>query len=373
MRIESVTLREIRAKMREPFETSFGVDEDKHVIVVEVLTDNGATGFAECVASTAPLYSEETVETSWSVMKSFLIPALFNMEFHTVHHLHQVKNQFSPFKRNTMAKAALEMAVWDAWAALTNTPLVNLIGGTKTDIPVGISIGIQPSVDALLRKVAGYLEQGFQRMKVKVKPGWDIEPLRQIRKEFGDIPLMADANSAYRLADIEHLRKFDALGLTMIEQPLAHDDIVDHATLQKHLETSICLDESIHSLEDARKAVELGACKIINIKLGRVGGFSEALAIHDYCLAQQIPVWCGGMLETGIGRLHNIALTALPGFTLPGDTAPSARYFDEDLIQPPVAFERPGFLAVEALCGVASRVQRDRLNQWTVQTATFTR
>jgi O-succinylbenzoate synthase len=226
-------------------------------------------------------------------------------------------------------------------------------------------------VPALLRKIDGYLRQGFQRIKVKVKPGWDVEVLREIRKAFGDIPLMADANSAYRLSDLEHLKRFDEFGLMMVEQPLANDDIIDHATLQKALATPICLDESIHSAEDARKAISIGACRIINLKLGRVGGFSEALAIHDVCREHNIPLWCGGMLETGVGRLHNIAITSLPGFTLPGDTAPSARYFEEDLIDPPVEFSAPGTLAVEPLCGVAGRVKRHLVEQWTVKAETY--
>jgi O-succinylbenzoate synthase len=357
--------------MKEPFTTSFGVEEDKDVILVEVTTDAGATGFAECVASTAPLYSEETNGTAWHVMEQFLIPTLFELSFESAADLHQVNAAFRPFKGNRMAKAALEMAVWDAWSNQQQVPLYQLLGGDKTAIPVGISVGIQESVPALLKKIDGYLQQGFQRIKVKVKPGWDVEVLQEIRKAFGDIPLMADANSAYRLSDLEHLKRFDEFGLMMVEQPLANDDIIDHATLQKALATPICLDESIHSAEDARKAISIGACRIINLKLGRVGGFSEALAIHDVCREHNIPLWCGGMLETGVGRLHNIAITSLPGFTLPGDTAPSARYFEEDLIDPPVEFSAPGTLAVEPLCGVAGRVKRNLVEQWTVKAETY--
>ncbi len=371
MKIQSITLRRLLTPMREPFTTSFGVEEDKDVILVEVTTDAGATGFAECVASTAPLYSEETNGTAWHVMEQFLIPALFNLSFDSAADLHQVHAAFRPFKGNRMAKAALEMAVWDAWSNEQQIPLYQLLGGEKTSIPVGISVGIQPSIQALLEKIDGYLQQGFQRIKVKVKPGWDVEVLREIRRAFGDIPLMADANSAYRLSDLEHLKRFDEFGLMMVEQPLAHDDIIDHAVLQKSLSTPVCLDESIHSAEDARKALSIGACKIINLKLGRVGGFSEAVAIHEVCREHNIPLWCGGMLETGVGRLHNIAVTSLPGFTLPGDTAPSARYFEEDLIDPAVEFSAPGTLTVEPLCGVASRVKRQLVDQWTVAKATF--
>ncbi|GMA50290.1 o-succinylbenzoate synthase [Alicyclobacillus contaminans] len=371
MKIQSVTLRRLLTPMREPFQTSFGTEEDKDVVIVELRTANGGVGFGECVASTAPLYSEETNDTAWHVMERFLIPKLFELDIQSAADLRSVSIAFAPIKRNNMAKAALEMAVWDAWANEQQTPLPELLGGERREIPVGISVGIQPTIPDLLRKIEGYLEQGFQRIKVKVKPGWDVDVLRAIRQAFGDIPLMADANSAYRLDDADHLRKFDEFGLMMVEQPLAHDDIIDHAALQRRLVTPICLDESIHSAADARKAMELGACKIINLKLGRVGGFAEALQIHELCRRQGIDLWCGGMLETGIGRLHNIAITSLPGFTLPGDTAPSARYFEQDIIHPPVTFSAPGTLAVEPLCGVADRVRRERLDAWTVKVQTY--
>jgi O-succinylbenzoate synthase len=272
-----------------------------------------------------------------------------------------------------MAKAAIEMAVWDAYTASTQRPLVDLLGGTRSEIPVGISVGIQPTIRTLLARVEQYLNQGYARIKVKIRPGWDMEPLRAIRQAFGEIPLMADANSAYRLVDAEHLRRLDELGLMMIEQPFAHDDLVDHAALQSQLATPICLDESIRHAEDARKAIQLGACRVINLKLGRVGGFQEAVAIHDLCRAAGVELWCGGMFETGIGRLHNIAITSLPGFTLPGDTAPSRRYFEEDVIDPPVDFNRPGYLAVERLAGVQARVCRERLRRWTVAEEVFKR
>lgn len=352
--------------------TSFGVEYDKDVILLEVHTEAGAIGYSECVASTAPLYSEETNGTAWHMIRDFFGPRVIGTEYHSRDNLFEVSERLRPFKGNKMAKAAVEMAIWDAFANETQTPLVNLLGGEKTEIAVGISVGIQPTIDDLVKKVGGYLEQGFQRIKVKVKPGWDLEPLAALRSAFGDIPLMADANSAYRLRDLAHLQRFDEFGLMMIEQPLANDDIIDHASLQAKLETSICLDESIHSAEDARKAISLGACRIINVKVGRIGGFAEALKIHDLCEKERLPLWCGGMLETGIGRLHNVALTTLPGFTLPGDTAPSARYFEEDLIDPPVAFSRPGFLPVEALNGVARRVRLERVEkrQTAVETVT---
>lgn len=371
MRLTKVVLRQLSLPMTEPFETSFGVETDKAVIVVEACADTGAVGFAECVASAAPLYSSETNDTAWHVLEDFLIPALLQRDFRTTEDLLQIRQLLKPYRGHQMAKAALEMAIWDLFANAEGIPLVQLLGGTKGEVDVGISIGIQRDVTELLKKVDGYLEQGFKRFKVKVKPGWDMRPLTAIRKHFGDVRLMADANSAYTLQDVDRLKQFDNFNLMMVEQPLAHDDIVDHARLQAQLTTPICLDESIHSAEDVRKAAELGACRVINLKLGRVGGFGEALAIHDLCQSNGLDLWCGGMLETGIGRLHNIAFTALPGFNLPGDTAPSARYFHEDIIEPPVTFLRPGTLAVEPLAGVASRVDRQRLDRHSVRTQAF--
>lgn len=365
MQVRKLTLRKLSAMMREPFETSFGREELKELVLVEVETAAGAVGFGECVAMTGPFYSSETTETAWHILRSYLVPLLRDWEALTPADLRQLPERFKSIRGHQMAKAALEMALWDAFAAETRTPLHRLLGGTRSEIPVGISVGIQADIPALLRKIEGYLAQGFQRVKVKIKPGWDVDVIAAIRSEFGDIPLMADANSAYSLGDIDRLRRLDEHRLMMIEQPLAYDDVIDHVQLQQQLQTPICLDESIHSAADARKAIELGACRIINLKVGRVGGFAESLKLHDVCRDNGIGLWCGGMLETGIGRLHNIALTALPGFNLPGDTAPSARYFEEDLIDPAVSFSRPGFLAVEDLCGVAERVRRDRMERWT--------
>lgn len=367
MRIRSVHLRRLHLPMREPFETSFGVEKDKDVLVVEVYTEQGAVGYGECVASTAPLYSEETVCTAWHMLHDFFVPSLLTESFLYPSDLLHIRHVLEPFKGNRMAKAALEMAVWDAFANETQQPLVQLLGGSRREIPVGISVGIQPTIADLVEKVRGYIEQGFQRIKVKVRPGYDVAPLSALREAFPDIPLMADANSAYRITDADHLKSWDAFHLMMIEQPLGHDDMIHHGRLQARLATPICLDESIHCVEDVYKAIEVGACQIVNLKLGRVGGFAEALQIHKACQEGGLELWCGGMLETGIGRLHNIAITALDGFTLPGDTAPSARYFEEDMIDPPVVFSRPGYLEVIPFCGVASRVQRDRLNQCTVK------
>lgn len=375
MRIRQIILRRLEMALRDPFVTSYGVELNKHVIIVEVHTTNGAVGYAECVAGVAPFYTEETAITAWHMLSDFFVPAVLK---YAAHHdidadaeLDAIRRILSPFRGNPMAKAALEMAVCDAYCCETNLPLAQWLGGIRQEIAVGISIGLQPDERTLLQKIDGYLQQGFARIKVKIGPGHDIEVVRAIRCAFGDIPLMVDANSAYTLDDVNHLRRFDDFGLTMMEQPLAVDDIVHHARLQHLIHTPICLDESIRSAEDARKAIDLGACRVINIKLGRVGGFGEAKAIHDVCLEHGIPVWCGGMLETGIGRLHNIQLTALPGFVYPGDTAPSARYFEEDLIHPPVEFVRPGYLAVEPIAGVGSRVSPSRLDKWQVAVRTF--
>ncbi|MDQ0191347.1 o-succinylbenzoate synthase [Alicyclobacillus cycloheptanicus] len=367
MRISGIRLRKLRLPLREPFEASYGVENDKVAVIVTVTADTGAVGYAECVAMSAPLYTEETVETAWYVLRTFLAPRLMGVEVSSREDLHAIGKRFSFVRGHQMAKAALEMAVWDLYAHVAGVPLHRLLGGTRSEIPVGISVGIQPDTRQLLRKVEGYLAQGFQRVKIKIKPGFDMAPVQAVRAVFPDVPLMVDANSAYTLADAEHLRRLDAFGLLMIEQPLAWDDMVDHAALQQQLETPICLDESIRSAADARKAIELGACKVVNLKLGRVGGFAEALRIHDLCQDGGLDLWCGGMLETGIGRLHNIAVTSLAGFTLPGDTAPSDRYFAEDIISPPVEFSRPGMLAVEEIPGVASRVNEAALEKWVVE------
>lgn len=367
MKIGEFELRRLRLPMKEPFETSFGREEVKEFLLLFARID-GVVGAGECVASAAPLYSYETNDTAWSILENHMIPLLLGAE---LTHPDDVRTQLAPFRGHNMAKSAIETAVWDAYAKLSDKSLASVLGGVKTEIEVGISVGIQSSIAALLKKIEGYLEQGFKRIKVKVKPGWDVGVLRAIRGEFGDIPLMADANSAYRLEDADTLQRFDEFGLTMIEQPLGYDDIVDHAQLQTRLTTPICLDESIHSTADARKAIDLGACRVINIKIGRVGGLSEARDLQALCLARGVPAWCGGMLESGIGRLANIAVTSLPGFTLPGDTAPSARYFEQDFIEPEVAFTRPGILAVPQKPGIGAEWEMARVERFTVQKERF--
>ena len=318
--------------------------------------------WGELVAQTAPLYNEETVDTAWEIMRNHLLPLVVGEEFS---HPSQLADRWSMVRRNYMAKAAIELAFWDAWSHAGAVSLSKALGGGGTAIPVGVSIGIQPSLPELLTEIERFLGAGYRRIKVKIEPGWDLDVVAAIRERFGDVPLMVDANSAYKLNDLEHLRSLDEFSLMMIEQPLAHDDIVDHARLQAELATPICLDESINSAEEARRALDLGSCRIINIKTGRVGGHRKALAIHDLCRNRDVPVWCGGMLESGIGRLHNVALASLPGFTLPGDTSASSRYFAEDIIDPPVTAPE-GMVTVPDEQGIGHRVRTGLIERLTV-------
>ena len=367
--IREVTLHRMVMRLNDPFTTSFGTFQDKEFFVIEMEDETGAIGFGESVAFSSPWYSEETVETNKHIMQQFLIPLLLESP---IEHPDGVSKRFESIRRNNMAKSALEGAVWDLFAKRNNNPLYKELGGRKQQIDVGISIGIQPTANDLVHVVEDFVNEGYKRMKVKIKPGADYEMLKEVRRHFPDILLMADANSSYTLDDIDTLKKLDELNLMMIEQPLSHDDIVDHATLQSALATPICLDESIHSLEDARKAVELGSCRIINIKIGRVGGLTESKKIHDYCAQQGIAVWCGGMLEAGIGRAHNIALTTLPQFVLPGDTAASSRYWEKDIIVPEVIVEK-GVIHVPDKPGIGYEVNRQVLESYRVDKTVFSK
>lgn len=348
MRIEQITVRKLRMNLKGPFTTSFGTFREKIFLLVEVKDELGNTGWGESVAFDAPWYNEETYKTNWIILEDFLIPLLEGKE---IEHPREVNDIFEPIRKNNMAKAMVEGAIWDLYAKRTNQPLWKALGGTREKIEVGISIGIQPNIETLMSFIDTYVAEGYKRIKVKIKPGWDVEVIRAIRAKYPDLPLMADANSCYRLEDIDMLKELDDFNLMMIEQPLASDDIIDHAHIQKVLKTPICLDESIHSLEDARKAVELGSCKIINIKIGRVGGLTESIKIHDYCKEQGLDVWCGGMLESGIGRAHNVAITTLSNFTMPGDTASADRYWDQDITEPIVTVEN-GYITVPTASGI---------------------
>jgi len=361
MKIKDVTIRQLQMRLKTPFKTSFGTLSTKNFLLLEAKAEDGTVGWGESVAFDTPWYTEETMRTTWHMLEDFLIPLILNKE---LSHPDEVTDIFSPIRKNNMAKSALEGAVWDIYAQQTNQSLAAAIGGTKDKIEVGISIGIQKSVEDLVALVDGYVKEGYKRIKVKIKPGWDVHVLRTLRENFPDTHIMADANSAYSLEDLDHLKQLDAFDLMMIEQPLASDDIIDHAKLQKEIKTPICLDESILSLEDARKAIELGSTKVINLKIGRVGGITEAKKIHDHCAAKGIPVWCGGMLESGIGRAHNIALTALPNFILPGDTAGSSRYWEKDIIFPEVVAKN-GYIDVPQTAGIGYEVDMDAVEAFT--------
>lgn len=367
MKIRRVELREIRLPLVHFFETSFGRTTTRRIVLVRVEAD-GLTGWGEVACGEEPFYNYETPETAWHILRDFLIPWTLGREWAAASEL---ASRFRPIRGHNMAKAALENALWDVEAQQKGMPLARLIGGTLEEIPCGVSIGIQNSVEELLEKVARELAAGYQRIKVKIKPGWDIQVLDRIRNQFPRIALMADANSAYTLADLARLKQLDRFYLMMIEQPLGWDDILDHARLQRELATPICLDESIHSADDARKAIEVGACKIINIKLGRVGGFTSARQVHEVCRNRNLPVWCGGMLESGIGRAHNIALSALPGFTLPGDVSASQRYWREDVIDPEVTVSAQGTIRVPQTPGLGYTPNLTRVETATVRKESF--
>ena len=367
MKIERIELLEIRMPLVHFFETSFGRTTDRRIVLLRIRAE-GLEGWGEVTCGEMPFYSYETPGTAWHVLRDFLIPWALEKSWNSPADLAE---RFRPVRGHNMAKAALENALWDIAAQSQSIPLAELLGGTREEIPCGVSIGIQNSPEELLEKIRTEVAAGYQRIKVKIRPGWDVEILESIRKEYPDIRLMADANSAYTLNDIAHLKLLDRFDLMMIEQPLGWDDIVDHARLQRELKTPICLDESIHTADDARKAIELGACKIINIKLGRVGGHSSARKLHDVCLAQNIPVWCGGMLESGIGRAHNIAMSTLPGFVLPGDVSASRRYWSQDIVDPEVAVSPRGTIEVPRKPGLGYVPNLERIEKVTVRKETF--
>lgn len=350
--VERVGMRLVRLPLKEAFETSFGRIHSRLIFLVWI-EGNGVTGWGEVVAAEQPLYSYETIGTASHVIRDYLAQSLMARP---VTGLTDLAACFAPFKGHNMAKAGLELAYMDLWARMQDKPLSELIGGTRKRVPVGVSLGIQPALAALLERVDKYLSLGYQRIKLKIMPGWDLEVVAEVRRRHPDILLSVDANSAYTLKDLDHLKALDEFGLLMIEQPLGHDDLLDHATLQAELKTPICLDESITTLRRAEHALRLGSCRLINIKIGRVGGYSQALPIHDLCYERSIPVWCGGMLESGIGRAHNLALASLPGFTLPGDISASSRYFDRDLIVPAVEVAEDGTVEVPSGQGLGFEI-----------------
>jgi O-succinylbenzoate synthase len=365
--IERIEIRIVPLRLRERFEISSGARQDRTVILV-CLHSEGLTGWGEVVAAEDPSYSPETTETAWHVIREFLAPAMAGGDFDSPA---AMMASAGWVRGHRMAKAGLEMAAWDLWARKHEVSLAEEIGGERRPVPVGVSIGLQPDDDTLLRRVEGYLLEGYKRIKIKIKPGRDVEMLRGVRERFPEADLMADANSAYTLADADRLAELDELRLMMIEQPLSHEDMAEHARLQERLETPVCLDESIRSEADARLALDLGACRIINIKPGRVGGFGESRAIHDLCRDRGIAVWCGGMLESGIGRAHNVALATLPGFTLPGDISESRRYWEEDIITPEFEMKN-GMMQLPEGPGIGVRPRLDRIESLEIRHEVFT-
>ncbi len=367
LKIDAIHLREINMPLAYPFETSFGLTTRRRILLIE-LESEGLSAWGECVAGEHPYFSDEMIDTAWIVTETELAPRLLEAELQgggSCPHL------FRQVRGHRMAKAALENAVWDLEAQIGKLPLAELLGGTRTVISCGVSIGIQPSIEHLMDKIATELAAGYQRIKLKCKPGWDTSIFEAVRARWPEITLSCDANSAYRMKDFDHIASWDQFNLLMIEQPLWYDDFYFHAMLQKRLETSICLDESIRNRRDALAAIDMESCRILNIKVGRVGGFSEAIAVHNVAAERGIPVWCGGMLETGIGRVHNIALSSLSNFSLPGDVSASRRYWSEDIIEPEVTVSKKGEIIVPAAVGSGYKVERDRIERLTVRRQTL--
>jgi o-succinylbenzoate synthase len=367
LKLEAVTLREIQMPLVHFFETSFGRTFSRRILLLTAHCQ-GVDGWAECVAGEEPFYSSEWIETAWATLKHHLLPSVLGQSFSTAPECVPLMGKI---RGHRMAKTAVENALWDAEAKERKQPLWKLLGGTRRQIECGVSIGIQDSVQQLLNKVETELAAGYRRIKLKVKPGWDLRILERVRSRWPEILLSCDANSAYRLDQIDHLREFDNFNLLMIEQPLWNDDLYYHARLQSELRTAICLDESIRHARDAAIAIESGACRIINIKVGRVGGFAEAKKIHDLCQTKKIPVWCGGMLESGIGRAHNVAVSALPNFTLPGDVSASKRYWKEDIVDPEVGVTAQGTIALPDDPGTGYRVREDLIEKLTTRKETI--
>lgn len=365
MRIERIEQFYVQMPLIHYFETSFGREDVVEKVVVAVYAD-GLVGYGESPVEKHPFYSAETADTCWMIQKDYLIPMLLGSE---IVHASDVPKHLGRVRGHHMAKAGLEAAVWDVEAQQKGVSVAALLGGKRTQINSGVSIGIQKTAKELLKTIEEYLGEGYQRIKIKIKPGWDAKIVEQVRGRFPDISLMVDANSAYTLADAPMLKALDRFNLLMIEQPLAYDDILDHAALQSQLQTPICLDESIHTVGRAQEALQLKSCRIINIKPARVGGMTQAREIHDLCQKANIPVWCGGLLETGIGRAHNVAMASLPNFTLPGDISASDRYWYEDIVDPPFILNKDGTMDVPTGPGIGVKVIRERLEKVSAQIA----
>jgi len=367
LRIEQVQLRHIKLPLVHPFETSFARETVRDIIIVKAWAE-GLVGYGESASMAEPFYNYETTETCWHIQRDFLVPSVLDREVSDDKELMEL---FAPVRGHNMAKTGLEEAWWDLLAKGEGQPLSHLLGGGKAKIESGVSIGIQDSVEHLLERIGFFLEQGYRRIKIKIKPGWDIGVVERVRQVFPDVPLMLDANSAYTLADVELFKALDDYNLMMIEQPLGYDDIFDHAKLQSQIKTALCLDESITTPEHARWAIELGSCRIINIKPARVGGLYEARRIHDICQQHDMPVWCGGLLESGIGRAHNVALCSLPNFRLPADVSASSRYYARDIVLPPWELNADGTITVPTKPGIGVEVDEELLETFTVKNQTF--
>lgn len=366
MKIERATLREIPLRLKEFFEISSGGSQDRRVVLLK-LEGEGLEGWSECVAAADPSYAYETADTAWQILNDFILPGIVGRE---IEGPDDILAPVTWVRGHGMAKATVEMAAWDMAARADGVSLSKKIGGTRSAVSVGVSVGLKPTDEALHEQVAGFIADGYARVKIKIKPGRDIEMLAGLRERFPDTAFMADANSAYTLDDAPRLRELDALKLTMIEQPLRYDDFLQHARLQELIETPVCLDESIKSEFDTELALELGSCRIINIKPGRVGGLTVSRRIHDLMQAASLPVWCGGMLESGVGRAHNVALASLPGFTMPGDISASSRYWDKDIVSPEFTVE-DGEMAVPTGPGIGVELDVDRIEALTTRIATF--
>jgi len=367
LNIDAIHMREINMPLAHPFETSFGLTTARRILLVE-LEGEGLTAWGECVAGEHPYFSDEMIDTAWIITETELAPRLLDA---SLERGGDVPDLLKQVRGHRMAKAALENAMWDLEAQKEGVSLAGLLGGTRETIPCGVSIGIQPTLEKLMEKVETELAAGYQRIKLKCKPGWDRHIFEAVRKRWPEILLSCDANSAYRMKDFDHIASWDQFDLLMIEQPLWYDDFYFHSMLQKRLATSICLDESIRNRRDALAAIAMESCQIINIKVGRIGGFSEAIAVHNVSEERGIPVWCGGMLETGIGRAHNIALSSLPNFSLPGDVSASARYWTQDIIEPEVTVSKQGEIPVPTGVGSGYAVLRDRIEDLTVRRQTL--
>lgn len=364
MIIQSIDLLEIRLPLIHFFETSFGRTTERRIVLARVRDADGAEGWGECTAGEGPFYSDEWTDSAWETLREFLAPMVIGKQVATAA---DVFGLMKPVRGHRMAKATLETACWDLEAKQLGVPLWKHLGGARSEIASGVSIGIQDTPEILLEKIRREVDAGYQRIKIKIKPGWDVGIVARVRQEFPNIRLMGDANSAYTLSDIPLFKELDRFALMMLEQPLAHDDIFDHAQLQHQIQTAVCLDESVRTPEDATHAIALGSCRIINVKLGRVGGHTQAKLVEQIARENDIPVWCGGMLESGIGRAHNIAMSTLAGFSLPGDVSASARYWEEDIIEPPVTVSAKGTIAVPDGPGIGFNVNLPRIDALTVR------